>query len=217
MFGRCCHYPSGYQNKTLTNMKEKEHFRFEDLADTSPTILRRGNCWWGGTWLETKCPVSVEDTLQDDWSALELAEHLLRQHGVDPRHVPAGPVRAVLVAEAVNWAAKIIDGGFYDLKPAVCDEVAAMAGVVSGWGDDDCFYLCADGAGAASFHDPFGQIKSRGEWPFPWSGVLRQAHAFDLLRDENLRKRVDFLTNPRWRAAVEKHRPHLSGPVGPLP
>lgn len=110
---------------------------------------------------------------------------------------------AVLLAEACNWAAKVIHPAFYDLKPAVLDEVAGMDEVVSGWGEDGCFYLFHDEVGATSYHDPYDEVNTGGRWPFPWSGVRRQHLAFRMAGgDEDLIWLMAVATTP-WRATPE--------------
>lgn len=95
---------------------------------------------------------------------------------------PDDPEGAVLVAEAVNWAAKM-NPAFYALKPAVFDYAAEQSGVASGWGEDGCFYLYHPKVGVVSAHDPGGEIASGGVWPYPYHGVHRQSYAFQQLED----------------------------------
>ena len=96
-----------------------------------------------------------------------------------------------LLAEAINWAAKVADPLLYAAK---ADAVAAAraAGAVGGWGADEAgapvYYLWTPETGETSYHDPWGEIRSalqpaaRAEtWPCGWSGVERQHLAADLL------------------------------------
>lgn len=117
-------------------------------------------------------------------SYVSIAEEWLREDGVAIGKTLPFQARAVLVAEAVNWAAKVINPEYYNIKPLVIDEVAGMPEVLSGWGEDDCFYLFHQEVGTASFHDPNGDIATQGSWDFPWSGVGRQEFVFDLLAED---------------------------------
>ena len=120
--------------------------------------------------------------------------------------------KIILLAEAANWAAKVIDSSYYELKAELIR--TAMARGVRCWASDDewngtsIFYLYDREIGVASFHDPFDSIDywqmvelsdylSNDNWNFPWSGVRRQNLAFDLLGDENLLKKMAILTRPR--------------------
>lgn len=151
-----------------------------------------------------------------DGSPVDVAVRLLRWAGIEVR-VPMSPALGVLIAEAVNLAAKELEYGFYQLKPLVCDEVAAWPGVQSGWGEDGAFYLAADGAGTCSFHDPNGEITAGGKWPHPWSGVRRQAMAFECLADAPVRRQLAVITSPKLAAHLARHQPNLCGPIGQLP
>lgn len=116
-----------------------------------------------------------------DETPYDRARRWLREDGVRVEIALPFRAMAVLVAEAVNAAAKAIDLEYYELKPAVVDWVASLPGVQSGWGEDGAFYLCAPEVGAVIFHDPNEEIESRGEWPHPWSGIVRQGYVFDVL------------------------------------
>lgn len=136
------------------------------------------------------------DDLWDYGSPLDDSVYALRANGVE---VPTGwwdRGNPIVVAEAVNWAAKTITPGFYDLKGGVVDQVSRMPGVVSGWGEDGTFTLFHGDVGAASFHDPHEEISSGGEWPHPWSGVRRQDLAFQLLVDKDLLEKAARATTP---------------------
>ncbi len=101
----------------------------------------------------------------------------------------AHPDSALSVAEAVNFAAKILDPHFYSLKPAAIVS-AYKLGVYLGYNSsDDTFSLFSKRLGVASFHDPNHEVRDMlmgldGEvkdWPYEWSGVYRQDQAFQLL------------------------------------
>ncbi len=125
---------------------------------------------------------------------------------------------ALLLAEAVNWAAKVIDGELYALKGlAIC--AAVECGAELYWGDDGTVALYAPRAGAATFHDPHGDVaaalRARGHRPMgylPWSGISRQELAFELLANPAARRLVALRTDPRFAG-----RPVLAGPAGRLP
>ncbi len=103
---------------------------------------------------------------------------------------------ATMVAEAVNWAAKTINYGYYALKPELVDYAAAHA-PRSGWGQDGAFYLWTPETGAVSFHDPGDEIGSAGEWPWPWHGISRQDTAFEVLAgNPELLRHLAILTTP---------------------
>lgn len=122
----------------------------------------------------------------------------------------------ILIAEAVNWAAKSIDYGFYELKPYV---IAAAARE----GADKGVYVQknvdADGqtvwdlyhpeVGVASFHDRYGEVEtlvngiknevSFTPYPFFWSGVERQSEAFELLANRERVGEMAVRTAPEFR------------------
>lgn len=102
---------------------------------------------------------------------------------------------AVMVAEACNLAAKIIDEDFYGLKPG-CVEFAIELGAEGGWGNDDCFHVGTPETGVACFHDPYGQITIGGRWPHQWSGIRRQHAAFAILRSPTVRRLYAEATMP---------------------
>jgi hypothetical protein len=111
---------------------------------------------------------------------VEQAERWLREDGVQLDKTLPYAAWAVLIAEAVNWAAKVIDGEYYDLKPRVVDYVSQCVGVRGGW-YGGAYYMYHYAVGVVSFHDPHGEITASGCWPFPWSGVSRQEHVFECL------------------------------------
>lgn len=113
----------------------------------------------------------------------------------------ADPDGAVCVAQLVNWAAKEIADGFYDLKPAV---FAAAAAVVEecglegdeggyGWSPYDGCFMIAGPTREAWAHDPFGQLwdelhERAKDWgvdpereaPWEWDGRALQPFAPEL-------------------------------------
>lgn len=95
---------------------------------------------------------------------------------------------ALLTAEAINLAAKVIDADFYNLKPSVID-AAMELGCIGGW-NGDVFYMEVENGhvGVVSFHDPYSQITSNGYWPHGWSGIKRQDMAFELLINPTVRR-----------------------------
>ncbi len=139
--------------------------------------------------------------LDPEISAIALAEQCLALHGIGfsqevERNISEA-ARSVLLAEAVNWAAKDIDTGFYTLKPAIFVEAAeqgARSGVYIHYDSHDRTWNIGHAeSGVVSYHDPGGeiadQIAERGkshfhfsEKPFSWSGVTRQERAFLALR-----------------------------------
>lgn len=113
---------------------------------------------------------------------VSLAAYALEQYGVKVPSSTWEPSTALMVAEAVNLAAKTIDDGFYAIKHRVIDAAVAL-GCAGGWGSDGdgVFYLHHPDVGVACFHDPFDEIKSKGRWFEPWSGIPRQNAAFQIL------------------------------------
>ena len=91
----------------------------------------------------------------------------------------------ILVAEACNWAAKTINYDFYNYKEDLLLEMIKVIGndeIVYGM-RNGVFYVANSEVGCASFHvfwdyDVDEQIP---EWPFKWSGLIRQNYAFELL------------------------------------
>jgi hypothetical protein len=88
---------------------------------------------------------------------------------------------AVLLAEVANFLAKVWDYRYYELKPQLIDYAASLPSIRSGWGEDGAFYLFSPKMGVVSFHDPNGEIQSKGHWPYPWSGISRQRFCLEIL------------------------------------
>ena len=102
---------------------------------------------------------------------------------------------AVMICEAVNWAAKSLDEAFYAMKPA-CIEAALAVGADGGWGDDGVFYLTAPGVGVACFHDPVGALAHiQAQWRGGWSGIRRQSWAFDICARASVRRLFALATD----------------------
>ena len=147
--------------------------------------------------------------------ALQRAAQSLQEAGIDLGNRLWWRVEdAILITEAVNLAAKILDEDFYSLKPDCVRECVEL-GAAGGW-RNGIFYLFHPEVGVASFHDPYDQIKVIGDWPYEWSGIRRQDQAFELLTDERLLNKYRFLTSPflgeRARAGI-----WINGPIGQLP
>jgi len=104
----------------------------------------------------------------------------------------------ILLTEAVNWAAKVVDENFYLLKPAMIlasMESGAILGVEDNYDDegnnDQVYYLVHKDVGVASFHNPNGEVKDLAElsgleedieeWKYGWEKIVRQDEAFELL------------------------------------
>lgn len=115
----------------------------------------------------------------------------LEQDGIEIRRSHLDPAGAVLLAEAVNWAAKAVDEEYYLLKPEVVWAAAAI-GADSCW-VDGVYHLWAPGLTAPrGFHDPYGQFDwDESELPEPvaefdwgsyeWDGISRQHLSWSLL------------------------------------
>lgn len=141
-------------------------------------------------WLDTSEVVS-------DLPALQRAASALVDAGIDLGDRCWWRVEdAILITEAVNLAAKVIDFDFYAFKPDCVRECVEM-GAMGGW-RGEIFYLYHPSVGVASFHDPFDQIEVDGNmrWPFEWSGIYRQEQAFNLLVDRKARLKMRFATAP---------------------
>ena len=138
---------------------------------------------------------SSEYEEEEEESPLEEAVTLLREAGVKLAHGWAREVGyPLLIVEAVNHAAKVIDERFYSLKPRLISWLANRFD--GGWGEDDVFYLFHEEIGVVCLHDPYNQITAKGEWPHRWSGVLRQQDAFETLIDEDLQRSFAEKTTP---------------------
>lgn len=131
---------------------------------------------------------------------------------------PAQPGNAILIAEAVNWAAKVLTDSFYMLKPAMI-VASAKLGAQIGKEDDGgwpIYYLFNRDVGVASFHDPGcevdGLLRNMGftgeikDWEFGWSGVVRQDLAFHLLsgKEKLFLQKMRYSTLPGENAAEKK-------------
>jgi len=129
-------------------------------------------------------------------------------------------VMAILLSDAVNWAAKEIDARFYELKEACVKEAFFTPGVEGGWGEDGAFYLYAKGAGTQCFHFPEGVSEGfpKAKWDKQWTGIYRQSLAFEILSNPKIRKAISYLTDkersPDW---LDRTKRNMAGPVGRLP
>lgn len=153
-------------------------------------------------------PEPESDASLTEWEAdpLTAAVRSLQKNGVDVRVDPYSPEGAVLIAEAINWAAKAICPSYYEVKPIVWAAVASMPEVTGGWADDNTYALYHPQAGTVHAH-MMGDMTAGGSWPHPWSGVRRQNWAFRLLRSERARRLMAWMTEPleerrQWFADV---------------
>ena len=149
-------------------------------------------------------PEEVVNTLHREMENMDIAFGDAYYGVMDPA------ARAILVAEAINWAAKTTTAWWYEVKAAACQ--AALSLGAFGYIEDDEYgnsvlYLYSKEVGTASFHFPFGQEcwdmtgpnmhwgKLNGR--FPWSGITRQEVAFELLTDSQVLKLYAWATRPR--------------------
>ncbi len=150
-------------------------------------------------------------------SALAEARRLLEANGIEIegegyRSVGESAKR-LLIAEAVNWAAKKIDPGFYALKPYVFAE-AAILGAADGvqvfreYDEESGYTIWAvhhKEVGELSFHDKYDEIAPLLDGaevlysaPYVWSGISRQPEAFNTLRDPLKVKELATAAAPRY-------------------
>ena len=135
-----------------------------------------------------------------------------------------GAAELQILAEAVNWGAKVFTPWFYSWKPEVVVS-AVEAGAGYGWGSDDAFYLCTMQGGVCCFHDPGADIwhllQNRVQdfarvWPYQWSGVSRQEISFDLwkslLGDRVLITEVVEATLPKDELIVSTEPEEIPAP-----
>lgn len=115
----------------------------------------------------------------------------------------------ILLAEAINLAAKVHDYSLYYFKPLVIF-AAAKEGAFLWFGEDenynDVAYLWHNSVGTASFHgvdsiwdfpDDIKDTIGYQNWNFPWSGITRQWAAFDVLVSKELLEQFAVATRPR--------------------
>lgn len=113
----------------------------------------------------------------------------------------------VLIAEALNWAAKTKNGDLYRLKAKVIDFVSTLPGVESGWTEDgETFALFHPDVGTCHFHDPYDEIESGGEWDYPWTGVRRQELAFKILASRDMQRMMSRITGKEASRVAEARR-----------
>lgn len=129
------------------------------------------------------------------------------------------PAATLLLAEAVNWAAKISpynQDRYYDLKPQLIMEALDM-GASGGWGRDSygtyVFYLFHKDTGVASFHDPGDAIHVplSVRWSHPWSGLHRQSCAHEIW--QSFRGYDGCRLLERWRYATVPGKTHSYTPT----
>lgn len=103
----------------------------------------------------------------------------------------------VLIAEAVNWAAKAVDEDYYAVKHRLINALVDLnrSDIKYGW-NNGVFAMFHPEVGTVWFHDPFGVIEANNDWPYAWSGVERQAYAFDTLAKECWRRYFASQTTP---------------------
>lgn len=111
---------------------------------------------------------------------------------------------AVLLAEAINLAAKIIDDSFYDIKPEVFAAASQIPGVESGWSCDGTFCLHVPGGGSVHSHDPYGELAElvdNATIDHEWSGLKRQNYAHFALESPAARRLLIVAEEHRWTDA----------------
>ncbi len=157
---------------------------------------------------------------RDFADVIDIGRGLLEAIGVDGARTVStqNAGAAIAVAEAINLSAKTFSPDIYHLKPLMV--VAAWKlGADFGLGEDDAYYLGTDSVGVASFHDPWGEIGDLvvnvlGEkppvWEHPWSGVIRQDEARDILNDLSsggalVKKYVDNTSTEEMRRIRKKY------------
>lgn len=125
---------------------------------------------------------------------LRFAAAELQAWGVRVGIDPVSPEGALLIAEAINWAAKALDESFYRLKPVVWVAAASLDGVSAVY-CDGIVYLDESRSGVSA-HDPFGEIMHLAravgvdipETSVSWDGFVRQPYAFLALRSACVRR-----------------------------
>ncbi len=129
-----------------------------------------------------------------------------------------GPAYYQVLAEVLNWAAKVFDPRLYHYKPYAIAHAIRM-GANARWGFDydgkTVLFIESLEAGVSTFHDPSGKIANfineleecnyeiGTNWPHPWSRVPRQNLSFIMLTYPNVLKMVSQLTQP-GRVATDK-------------
>lgn len=131
----------------------------------------------------------------------------------------------LLVAEAVNHAAKEIDYRFYDIKPEVI-AAAAVLGANDGvtvqaeglnYYDNPIWYLHHPEVGSVSFHDPYNQVDGligdaavEFSPPYEWNELTRQTMAFKALESEEVVKALALLTQPDYEKLADVDVQHTT-------
>lgn len=152
---------------------------------------------------------------------ISISQQTLELSGITvAKNVSAQSPNAVIaLAEAINWAAKVISYTFYSLKPLMIVAASQTPGVFFGYNDDGTYSLGSPTIGIASFHDPSDEVghilinlfkQEIPEWEFAWSGISRREDAFKILEDlssgKGLVKTYSDLTSPEeLKKAREKY------------
>lgn len=115
----------------------------------------------------------------------DILEHAVQRLTAENIEVGINPYTSagvVILAEACNWAAKVIDRSFYDMKESLILEALEFVGV-AGFYDrsEGVVGLYAAGSGTAWFHvfDPRPEFLELPPWE--WHGQDRQSMAFHAL------------------------------------
>ena len=148
---------------------------------------------------------------EDDFSLIEIVLKALARYNIVPGngfYSHAISARFILLAEAVNLAAKVFHPAFYQIKPHLI-AAAAYNGCLC-WEEADengypVYHLYHRDVGTACFHDPNAECFDLGienaprfnSRRFRWSGIYRQDQAFDLLKDECALAAMAMATRPR--------------------
>lgn len=178
----------------------------------SPCGVSDENPWWLSTNESVFPDMPQEDRFVEEWSGWTIREIEVRlaNDGVKfgcGYYTASRIGQAVMLAEAVNMAAKVIDYGYYDLKVAAVN-AAIVAGARWWIGYDESgeavTYIYHRDVGVASFHfapvyqftrnyaGEAGKLKT-----YQWSCWSRQFSAFDMLVDYQLRNFYAWATRPR--------------------
>jgi len=130
------------------------------------------------------------------------------------------PSDCILIAEAINWSAKVSNDLFYLLKPVMIVASAkngAKIGIESDGNSWDIYYLFDKSSGVASFHDPGGEVNSLfsklddgtevKDWEFGWSGISRQEVSYYLISEKEklYLQRMRYNTLPGKSSKEKKH------------
>lgn len=197
-----------------TNPREDKHHR--DFRDTRRQDMLAG---LQDYYDQPEPKITYSDNARNRvGTALEEAVKRLGEYDITlgEGYYSVSPVAGnILIAEAVNWAAKEIDYGFYELKPyvfaAAAKEGAGRGVYVQEYVDENgeaVWDLFHPEVGVASFHDRYGEVKTLlngmenevyfTPYRFPWSGVERQSEAFNMLENPELVGEMAVRTAPEF-------------------